>query len=286
MAAVWSDRTKADTATGTGARVGSGGSGISIDDDGPRGPVLYAVPSIGLADVDGRIERLLARLGSDDPFAGGDDDEVAVAERPSDRRHAEPEPGRDAPADAGVLRHADPRPQVPVLPDAQARLERRIEDCVELHRQQAQEVREELASQRADLRRGLHDGLGVLQARFDRVQAGRRAEADARHVATGEALAACRRDLDGIVSALRAVSVGTREQGERLADAAVAANLRLREDVEQTLRESRIDAEHRLERLERTVARRAERDRRFVMSVAIGLGLLQVAGFATLIVLG
>ncbi|MFM1987217.1 MAG: hypothetical protein RJA99_174 [Pseudomonadota bacterium] len=234
MAAVW-DEVRHETGQRVDAAVPGDGSAP------PAGPALFAVPPLGLADVDGRIERLLARLDAPDPFC--------VDDTPAD----------DAPA--GID------------------LNRRLEDCVALHRQQAQEVRDELAAQRADLRRWLHDGLAVLQARID-AEIPRDRAADPRIAATAQELAGCREDLDGVVTALRAVSVGQREQFEAMGRVSVAANLRLREDVEQVVREVRIDLERRLERIERAAARRIERQRRLAVAIGVGLGLAQIAGLA------
>lgn len=216
-----------------------------------RTPALYAVPSLGIADVDGRIERLLARLDADDPFSADDEDgDVAVAEAPA------------------------------------VDLQRRVEDCVTLHRQQAQEVRDELAAQRTDLRRWLHDGLAALQSRVDEALSRERVSNDPRIATTMRGLVACREDLDGVVAAVRSVSVGQREQFEALSNAAVASNLRLREDLEGDVRGLRIEFERRAERIERGIVRRHERQRRFVMGVAAGLAAVQLAGFAAMVVFG
>lgn len=236
MAAVW-DEVEQDT----GRRIGEAGEGGGSMP--PTGRTLLSVPPLGLADVDGRIERLFARLDAPDPF---ESDDVG-----------------DAPAE--------------LEPDVD--LNRRLEDCVAMHRQQAQEVRDELAAQRADLRRWLHDGLAVLQARIDAGMPRERAP-DPRIAATAQGLAGCREDLDGVVTALRALSVGQREQFESMARASVGANLRLREDVEQAIRETRIDLERRVEKIERAAARRIERQRQLTVAIGVGLGLAQIAGVA------
>lgn len=243
MAAVWDEtRTTAETRTDAPAT-----RPIAF---GTRPEPAFGGTPLGLADVDGRIERFLARLDGDDPFGPDTDDDVAE------------------------------RAAAPDVAD----LQRRLEDAVVMQRQQTRAMQDELAAQRTDLRRWLHDGLGAIQARVDRATA-REPEPDPRIAAAMHGLAACREDLDGVVSAVRSLSLGQREQVDALSNASVAANLRLREDLERDLRDARIEAERRFERLERTLVRRVERQRRFAILVAVGLGVTQLAATGLVLVL-
>ncbi|MEI7445832.1 MAG: hypothetical protein WCK28_13160 [Burkholderiales bacterium] len=246
MAAVWDETTTtAETRTDSPAT-----KPISF---GARPDPVFGGTPLGLADVDGRIERFLARLDGDDPFGPEADDEATA---PAERA---------APPDV-------------------ADLQRRLEDTIVMQRQQMQAMRDELAAQRTDLRRWLHDGLGAIQARVDRAAA-REPAPDPRIAAAMHGLASCREDLDGVVVAVRSLSLGQREQVDALSNASVAANLRLREDLERDLREARIESERRLERLERTIVRRVERQRRFAILVAVGLGVTQLAATGLILAL-
>jgi hypothetical protein len=171
-----------------------------------------------------------------------------------------------------------------------------IELCIERQRQTTESTRAELERQRRQLgeqRREmsdwLHDGLSVIQRRLDEAAQTHQSAAEAQIKSTTEALARCRRDLEGLVEAVRRFAAQTRLQEERLADAAIAANLTLRHDVElstRSLRSALGSQQRRTERIERVVSGALVEQRRFTTRMVIALALAQAVGLAAVVVLG
>lgn len=213
--------------------------------------------AVGLADLDSRIGRLLS----------------TIEEAPN----TEPEqtPSQELTLTPSV--DADP---------AIAALERRVEACVAVQRQQAEALRVEFAAQRADLRRWLNEGLDSLSARMDAAVTRDQEAAAPLLASTNKGLAECREDLAGIVAAVRSVSIDQHAQTEAIATAAATANLQLRDELEQHLAKVRFELERRIDRIERGVMRRSERQRRLLLTVAAGLGLAQVLGVVTVLAFG
>ena len=106
---------------------------------------------------------------------------------------------------------------------------------------------------------------------------------------TAEAIALCRSDLDGLAATVRTFAAQARMQDERLADAAIAANLKLRQDVEMTswsMRSALGSQKRRTERVERVVTGALAEQRRFTTRMVTALGVVQVLGLAAVVVFG
>ncbi|RPH42837.1 MAG: hypothetical protein EHM87_15625 [Burkholderiales bacterium] len=177
-----------------------------------------------------------------------------------------------------------------------AAIDERIERCVVQQRHTAESLRAELDAQRQQLgeQRGemhdwLHDGLAVIQARLDEAAQTQRDTAEAQLKVTAEAIALCRTDLEAMVAAIRTLADRTRAQDDRLADAAIAANLKLRQDVDVStwsLRSALGSQKRRTERVERVVSDALAAQRRFTLRTAAALGVVQVLGLAAVLALG
>lgn len=175
-------------------------------------------------------------------------------------------------------------------------LSERVELCIERQRQTTESMRAELESQRKQLgeqRRELsdwlHDGLSVIQRRLDEAAQTHHSAAEARITGTTEAIARCRSDLEGLVEAVRKLGAQTRVQNERLADAAIAANLKLRQDVELStwsLHSALGSQKRRTERIERVVSGAMVEQRRFTTRMAVVLAVVQAVGLAAVVFLG
>jgi hypothetical protein len=177
-----------------------------------------------------------------------------------------------------------------------AELGERVEDCIERQRRTTESTRAELeaqrlqlGTQRAEMHDWLHDGLTVLQQRLDEAAQVQRDTAEAQLKVTAEAIAMCRADLETMVDAIRALGERTRVQDDRLADAAIAANLKLRRDVEVStwsLRSALGSQKRRTERVERVVSDALDSQRRFTVRTVTTVGVVQVLGLIAVLAFG
>ena len=172
----------------------------------------------------------------------------------------------------------------------------RVEDCIERQRKVTESTRAEPETQRrqrgpqrAELHDWLHDGLTVLQQRLDAAAQTQRETAEAQLRVTAEAIAMCRTDLGTMVDAIRVLAERTRVQDDRLADAAIAANLKLRQDVEMStwsLHSALGSQKRRTERVERVVSDALDSQRRFTVRTVTAVGVVQVLGLIAVLVVG
>ena len=172
----------------------------------------------------------------------------------------------------------------------------RVEDCIERQRQATESTRAELeaqrlqlGTQREEMHDWLHDGLTVLQQRLDAAAQTQRETAESQLKVTAEAIAMCRTDLETMVDAIRALAERTRVHDDRLADAAIAANLKLRQDVEMStwsLHSALGSQKRRTERVERVVSDALDSQRRFTVRTVTAVGVVQVLGLIAVLVFG
>jgi hypothetical protein len=177
-----------------------------------------------------------------------------------------------------------------------AELGERVEDCIERQRQATESTRAELeaqrlqlGTQREEMHDWLHDGLTVLQQRLDEAAQTQRETAESQLKVTAEAIAMCRTDLETMVDAIRALAERTRVHDDRLADAAIAANLKLRQDVEVStwsLHSALGSQKRRTERVERVVSDALDSQRRFTVRTVTAVGVVQVLGLIAVLVFG
>jgi hypothetical protein len=145
----------------------------------------------------------------------------------------------------------------------------------------------ELAEQRVELQRWLQDGLSALQRRLDEAVQTHHDTSQAQMKVTADAIAQCHTDLELIVEAIRTLAVRTQAQDDHLADAAVAATLTLRQDVDAStlsLRSALRSQTRRTERVERVVSDALAEQRRFTTRMVVALGVAQVLGLAAVVV--
>jgi hypothetical protein len=184
-------------------------------------------------------------------------------------------------------------------PEVDARMSElgeRVERCMERQRETTDTMRAELEAQRRqlaeqglELHDWLHDGLSVVQRRLDEAARTHHDTAEAQIKVTAEAIALCRSDLDGLAATVRTFAAQARMQDERLADAAIAANLKLRQDVEMTswsMRSALGSQKRRTERVERVVTGALAEQRRFTTRMVLALAVVQVLGLAAVVVFG
>ena len=184
-------------------------------------------------------------------------------------------------------------------PEVDARMSElgeRVERCMERQRETTDTMRAELEAQRRqlaeqglELHDWLHDGLSVVQRRLDEAAQTHHDTAEAQIKVTAEAIALCRSDLDGLAATVRTFAAQARMQDERLADAAIAANLKLRQDVEMTswsMRSALGSQKRRTERVERVVTGALAEQRRFTTRMVLALAVVQVLGLAAVVVFG
>ena len=187
-------------------------------------------------------------------------------------------------------------PLDPALDARVSELGERVELCLERQRESTESMRAELdtqrrqlGEQRVELHEWLHDGLSVVQRRLDEAAQAHHDTAEAQMRVTAEAIALCRSDLEGLVAAVRTLAAQARMQDERLADSAIAANLKLRQDVEVStwsLRSALGSQKRRTERVERVVTGALAEQRRYTTRMVIALGVVQVLGLAAVVVFG
>ncbi len=187
-------------------------------------------------------------------------------------------------------------PVDPAIDVRMSELGGRVELCMERQREATDGMRAELEAQRRqlgeqclELHDWLHDGLSVIQRRLDEAAQTHHDTTEAQLKLAAEAIALCRSDLDGLVAAVRTLGAQARMQDERLADTAIAANHKLRQDVEMTSRSLRsaLGAQkRRTERLERVVTGALAEQRRFTTRTVMALGVVQVLGLAAVVVFG
>jgi hypothetical protein len=187
-------------------------------------------------------------------------------------------------------------PLDPAIDARMSELGERVELCLERQRETTDATRAELEAQRRqlgeqrlELHEWLHDGLSVIQRRLDEAAQTHHDTSEAQMNVTAEAIALCRSDLEALVAAVRTLSAQARMQDERLADAAIAANLKLRQDVEVTswsLRSALGSQKRRTERVERVVTGALADQRRFTTRMVTALGVVQVLGLAAVVVFG
>jgi predicted nucleic acid-binding protein len=106
---------------------------------------------------------------------------------------------------------------------------------------------------------------------------------------TAGAIALCRTDLERMVEVIRTLAARTQAQDDRLADAAIAANLKLRQDVEVStvsMRSALRSQKRRTERVERVVSGALAEQRRFTTRLVVAMGMVQVLGLAAVVVIG
>jgi hypothetical protein len=165
----------------------------------------------------------------------------------------------------------------------------RQRETTDATRAELEAQRRQLGEQRLELHEWLHDGLSVIQRRLDEAAQTHHDTSEAQMNVTAEAIALCRSDLEALVAAVRTLSAQARMQDERLADAAIAANLKLRQDVEVTswsLRSALGSQKRRTERVERVVTGALADQRRFTTRMVTALGVVQVLGLAAVVVFG
>jgi hypothetical protein len=188
---------------------------------------------------------------------------------------------------------------MPIDPAIDARMSElgeRVERCMERQRDATESMRIELETQRCrlgeqrlEMHDWLHDGLSVVQRRLEEAAQAHHDSAEAQIKVTAEAIALCRSDLERLAAAVRTLAAQARMQDERLADAAIAANLKLRQDVEMTswsLRSALGSQKRRTERVERVVTGALADQRRFTTRMVTALGVVQVMGLAAVVVFG
>jgi hypothetical protein len=184
----------------------------------------------------------------------------------------------------------------PAIDVRMSELGERVELCMERQREITETMRAELEAQRRrlgeqrlELHDWLHDGLSVIQRRLDEAAQAHHDASEAQSKGIAEAIALCRSDLECMVEAIRALAARTQAQDDRLADAAIAANLKLRQDVEAStwsLGSALRSQKRRTERVERVVSDALAEQRRFTTRMAIALGVVQVMGLAAVVVFG
>jgi hypothetical protein len=197
-----------------------------------------------------------------------------------------------------LLGHAFERLRgIPLDPAIDARMSdlgERVELCMERQRDATDAMRIELETQsrrlgeqRLEMHDWLHDGLSVIQRRLDEAAQAHHDSSEAQMKVSAEAIALCRTDLEHIVEAIRTLAARTQAQDDRLADAAIAANLKLRHDVEVSsvsLRSALRSQKRRTERVERVVSGALGEQRRFTTRMVVALGVVQVLGLAAVVV--
>lgn len=181
-------------------------------------------------------------------------------------------------------------PLDPAIAARMSELGERVELCIERQRDATDTMRAELETQRRqlgeqrlELRDWLHDGLSVVQRRLDEAAQKHHDTSSAQMKVTAGAIALCRTDLEHMVEAIRTLAARTQAQDDRLADAAIAANLKLRQDVEVStwsLRSALRSQKRRTERVERVVSGALAEQRRFTTRMVVALGVVQVLGLA------
>ena len=184
----------------------------------------------------------------------------------------------------------------PALDARMSELDARVELCMERHRDATDTMRTELETQRRqlgeqrlELHDWLHDGLSVIQRRLDEAAQAHHDTSEAKMKVTAGAIALCRTDLERIVEVIRTLAARTQAQDDRLADAAIAANLKLRQDVEVStvsMRSALRSQKRRTERVERVVSGALAEQRRFTTRLVVAMGMVQVLGLAAVMVIG
>ncbi|MCX7228328.1 MAG: hypothetical protein NTW15_04830 [Burkholderiales bacterium] len=187
-------------------------------------------------------------------------------------------------------------PLDPAIDVRMSELGERVELCMERQREttdtmcaELEAQRRQLGEQRLELHDWLHDGLSVVQRRLDEAAQTHHDTAEAQMKVTAEAIALCSSDIEGLVAAVRALAAQARMQDERLADAAIAANLKLRQDVEVSswsVRSALGSQKRRTERVERVVTGALAEQRRFTTRMVVALGVVQVLGLTAVVVFG
>jgi hypothetical protein len=184
----------------------------------------------------------------------------------------------------------------PEIDARMSELGERVELCMERQREITDTTRAELETQRRrlgeqrlELQDWLHDGLSVIQRRLDEAAQAHHDTSEAQNKSIAESIARCRSELECMVEAIRTLAARTQAQDDRLADAAIAANIKLRHDVEAStwsLGSALRSQKRRTERVERVVSGALAEQRRFTTRMAVVVGVVQVLGLAAMVVFG